>query len=92
VEKYAQIAPRLADWMEVNLPEGFSFFAFPVSHWKRIRAANSEGRVSREIKRRTRVVRVFPNESSGLRLVSSIMMEIGEEWEFGRQYLQMELE
>jgi Transposase and inactivated derivatives len=92
VEKYAQIAPRLADWMEVNLPEGFSFFAFPVSHWKRIRTSNCLERVSQEIKRRTRVVRVFPNESSCLRLVSSILMEIGEEWEFGRQYLQMELE
>jgi transposase-like protein len=34
VEKYAQIAPKLADWMEVNLPEGFSFFAFPVAQWK----------------------------------------------------------
>ena len=90
VEKYAKIAPRLADWMEVNLPEGFSFFAFPAAHWKRIRTSNCLERVSQEIKRRTRVVRVFPNESSCLRLVSSILMEIGEEWEFGRLYLQMD--
>jgi putative transposase len=47
-------------------------------------------RVSQEIKRRTRVVRVFPNESSCIRLVSAILMEIGEEWEFGRLYLQMD--
>jgi transposase-like protein len=92
VEKYAQIAPRLADWLEVNLPEGFSFFAFPAAHWKRIRTSNSLERVSQEIKRRTRVVRVFPNEGSCLRLVSSILMEIGEEWEFGRLYLQMDPE
>ncbi len=92
VEKYAQIAPRLADWMEVNLPEGFSFFAFPVAHWKRIRTSNCLERVSQEIKRRTRVARVFPNESSCLRLVSAILMEIGEEWEFGRLYLQMDSE
>jgi len=90
VEKYAQIAPKLADWMEVNLPEGFSFFAFPVAHWKRIRTSNCLERVSQEIKRRTRVARVFPNESSCLRLVSAILMEIGEEWEFGRLYLQMD--
>jgi len=90
VEKYAKIAPKLADWMEVNLPEGFSFFAFPTSHWKRIRTSNCLERVSQEIKRRTRVVRVFPNESSCLRLVSAILMEIGEEWEFGRLYLQMD--
>ena len=92
VQKYAQIAPKLADWMEVNLPEGFSFFAFPVAHWKRIRTSNCLERVSQEIKRRTRVVRVFPNEGSCLRLVSAILMEIGEEWEFGRLYLQMEPE
>ena len=92
VEKYAQIAPKLADWMEVNLPEGFSFFAFPVAHWKRIRTSNCLERVSQEIKRRTRVARVFPNESSCLRLVSAILMEIGEEWEFGRLYLQMDSE
>lgn len=90
VEKYAQIAPKLADWMEVNLPEGFSFFAFPVAHWKRIRTSNCLERVSQEIKRRTKVARVFPNESSCLRLVSAILMELGEEWEFGRLYLQMD--
>ena len=90
VKKHAKVAPRLADWMEVNLPEGFSFFAFPASHWKRIRTSNCLERVSQEIKRRTRVVRVFPNKSSCLRLVSAILMEIGEEWEFGRLYLQMD--
>jgi len=97
VKKYAKIAPRLADWMEVNLPEGFPFFAFPAAQWepscrdwKRIRTSNCLERVSQEIKRRTRVVRVFPNESSCLRLVSAILMEIGEEWEFGRLYLQMD--
>jgi transposase-like protein len=90
VEKYAQIAPKLADWMEVNLPEGFSFFAFPAAHWKRIRTSNCLERVSQEVKRRTRVVRVFPNESSCLRLVSAILMEIGEDWEFGRLYLPMD--
>ena len=90
VEKYAQIAPKLADWMEVNLPEGFSFFAFPVAHWKRIRTSNCLERVSQEVKRRTRVMRVFPNESSCLRLVSAILMEIGEDWEFGRLYLPMD--
>lgn len=90
VQKYAKIAPRLADWMEVNLQEGFSFFAFPIAHWKRIRTSNCLERVSQEIKRRTRVARVFPNEISCLRLVSAILMEIGEEWEYGRLYLQMD--
>jgi transposase-like protein len=90
VSKYAEIAPRLADWMEVNLPEGFTVFSFPRDHQRRLRTSNFLERLSQEIKRRTRVVRVFPNEQSCLRLISAILMETGEEWEYGRMYLSME--
>jgi putative transposase len=90
VEKYSVIAPKLADWMEVNVPEGFTVFSFSQSHRRRLRTSNYLERLSQEIKRRTRIVRVFPNEPSCLRLVSAILMEIGEEWEFGRLYLNLE--
>lgn len=90
VEKYAILAPKLADWMEVNIPEGFTVFLFPRDHQRRLRTSNFLERLSQEIKRRTRVVRVFPNEQSCLRLISAILMEIGEEWEYGRLYLPME--
>jgi transposase-like protein len=90
VEKYAVIAPKLADWMEVNISEGFTVFAFPRMHQRRLRTSNYVERLSQEIKRRTRIVRVFPNEDSCLRLVSAILMEYNEEWEFGRIYLRME--
>jgi transposase-like protein len=90
VEKYSVIAPKLADWMEVNVPEGFTVFSFSQSHRRRLRTSNYMERLSQEIKRRTRIVRVFPNEPSCLRLVSAILMEIGEEWEFGRLYLNLE--
>ncbi len=90
VEKYSVIAPKLADWMEVNVSEGFTVFAFPKEHQRRLRTSNYMERLSQEIKRRTRIVRVFPNEPSCLRLVSAILMEIGEEWEFGRLYLNLE--
>jgi transposase-like protein len=89
VKKYAVSAPKLADWMEVNIPEGFTVFSFPRDHWRRIRTTNSLERLSQEIKRRTRVVRVFPNEQSCLRLISAVVMEIGEEYEFGKVYLEM---
>ena len=90
VEKYAVLAPKLADWMEVNLPEGFTVFSLPRTHQRRLRTSNQLERLSQEIKRRTRVVRVFPNEPSCLRLISAILMEIGEEWEYGRLYLDLE--
>lgn len=90
VEKYANVAPKLADWMEVNIPEGFTVFAFPKSHQRRLRTSNSLERLSQEIKRRTRIVRVFPNESSCLRLISAILMETNDKWEFGRIYLRIE--
>ena len=90
VEKYANTAPKLADWMEVNIPEGFTIFAFPKSHQRRLRTSNFLERLSQEVKRRTRIVRVFPNESSCLRLISAILMDANDEWEFGRIYLRIE--
>jgi transposase-like protein len=89
VKKYAGVAPKLADWMEVNLPDGFTVFAFPKTHQRKLRTSNQLERLSQEIKRRTRMVRVFPNELSCLRLISAILMEIGEEWEYGRLYLEL---
>lgn len=90
VEKYAEIAPGLADWMEVNIPEGFTVFAFPKTHRRRLRTSNHLERLSQEIKRRTRIVRVFPNEKSCLRLITAVLMETNEEWEYGRIYLNIE--
>ncbi|MDO9545772.1 MAG: transposase [Pelolinea sp.] len=90
VNKYAVITPKLADWMEINIPEGFTVFSFPREHQRRLRTSNYLERLSQEIKRRTRVVRVFPNEQSCLRLISAILMEVIEEWEYGRLYLRME--
>jgi transposase-like protein len=89
VAKYSQTAARLADWLEVNIAEGLSFFEFPQEHWRRIRTTNGLERVSQEIKRRTRVVRIFPNEESCLRLVTAVLMEISEDWETGRIYLNL---
>ena len=90
VVKYADIASELADWMEAAIPEGLTVFGFPESHRRRIRTSNMLERVSQEVKRRTRVVRLFPNQSSCLRLVSAILMEISENWETGRIYLNID--
>jgi transposase-like protein len=86
IQKYAVSAPRLSAWLEENLSEGFSVFDFPLEHRRTIRTTNSLERVNKEIRRRTRVVGVFPNEASCLRLVSAILMEISEEWQIGKHY------
>ena len=86
IQKYAISAPRLSAWLEENLAEGFTVFDFPLEHRKSIRTTYSLERVNKEIRRRTRVVGVFPNEASCLRLISALLMEISEEWQIGKHY------
>lgn len=92
VEKYSKSAPQLAEWIEENIPEGLAVFALPSTHRKRMRTTNMLERLHEEIKRRTRVARLFPNEASLLRLVSAIEMEISEDWISGKRYLDMKAE
>lgn len=91
VKKYENTASRLASWMEQNLPEGLTVFSFPSAHRRLIRTTNGVERLNREIKRRTRVVGIFPNEAACLRLTSAVLMEISDEWEAGRVYLSLAL-
>lgn len=86
IQKYALTAPRLSAWMEENLAEGFTVFDFPLEHRRSIRTTNRLERVNREIRRRTRVVGVFPNEASCLRLVSALLMETSEDWQIGKRF------
>lgn len=86
IQKYAVSAPRLSAWLEENLSEGFTVFNFPLEHRRSIRTTNSLERINKEIRRRTRVVGVFPNEASCLRLISALLMEISEEWQIGKHY------
>jgi putative transposase len=62
-------------------------FDFPEAHRRRLRTTNVLERLNKEIKRRTRVATLFPNEAACLRLVSAVAMEISEEWLTGRAYL-----
>jgi len=92
VEKYSKSSPQLADWIEDNVPEGLAVFALSAKHRRRMRTTNMLERLHEEIKRRTRVARLFPNEASLLRLVSAIEMEISEDWMAGNRYLDMTVE
>ena len=90
VQKYEKTASRLSEWMAGNIPEGLTVFAFPVAHRKLIRTTNGVERLHREVRRRARVVSIFPNQASCLRLVSAVLNEISEEWFTGRTYLSFQ--
>jgi putative transposase len=90
VDKYREKAPKLAAWMDVNLPHGLTVFQFPASHRRRLRTTNVVERLNRELDRRTSVATLFPNEASLLRLITAVTVEIDEEWQTGRTYLSME--
>lgn len=87
IDRWQEKAPQLATWMEQNIPEGLSVFQFPEEHRKKLRTGNVVERVNKEIKRRTRVACIFPNEASCLRLVTAIVLEISDDWGSGKRYL-----
>lgn len=89
VARHEATAPKLARWAEESLPQGFTVFGLPEAHRRRLRTTNALERVNQELKRRTRVATLFPNEESCLRLVTAVAMEISEEWVTGKVYLTM---
>jgi len=80
IRDHEKSAPKLASWAETALPEGFTVFFFDEDLRKRLRTSNVVERLNREIRRRSRVATMFPNEASCLRLVTAVVMEISEEW------------
>jgi transposase-like protein len=89
IEIWKTQAPKLAEWAEENLPEGFTVFDLPHSQRARLRTTNGLERINREIKRRTRVASIFPNTASCLRLVSAPLAECDEEWMTGKVYINL---
>ena len=89
LDRYADSAPRLVAWAEEALPQGLTIFALPAKHRRRLRTTNSIEWLNKAIKKRTKVVSIFPNSVSCLRLVTAIVMEISEEWLAGKAYLTM---
>ena len=73
-----------------NTPEGLAVMPEAPRVRRRLRTSNVLERLSKEVKRRTRVATLFPNEASLLRLVTAILSEVSEEWETGRAYLHVE--
>ena len=83
--------PRLVEWAESNIPEGFNVFNLPKPLHKKLRTSNLIERMNQELKRRSNVVGVFPNEASCLRLLSAVALEIHENWLTGRRFFSEDI-
>lgn len=88
--KWQEKYPKLCDWVEENIEETFTFYSFPVQHHKHLKSTNMLERLMEEIKRRTHVVRIFPNTDSCLRLIRALAVEMHENWIEAVRYLNME--
>jgi transposase-like protein len=90
VQKYSKTASRLSEWLAANIPDGLTVFAYPAALRRLLRTTKGVERLHREVRRRARVVSIFPNSASCLRLVSAVLAEISEEWLTGRTYMIFE--
>jgi transposase-like protein len=89
--KWQSKYPKMCSWVESNIEETFTFYRLPAEHHKHMKSTNMLERINEELKRRTLVVRIFPNAASCLRLVRALAVEIHEDWIEATRYLNMEL-
>ena len=82
--------PKLVDWVEETIDETFTFYQLPRRHHKHMKSTNMLERLNEEIRRRTYVVRIFPNADSCRRLVRALAVETHENWLEGSRYLNMD--
>lgn len=91
ITKWQGKYPKLVDWVESNIGETLTFYRLPRQHHKHMKSTNMLERLNEEIKRRTRVVRIFPNAQSCLRLIRALCVETHETWLEDSRYLNMTL-
>lgn len=83
--------PRAAAILEEAEPDALAYLDFPPTHWKRLRTNNAQERTNREIKRRSRVVQVFPSTGSLVRLAGAVMCEQDEIWQESRYFSEAKM-
>lgn len=82
-------APKAMDCLEEGFEEALTVLAFPRKYRVRLKSTNSQERLNEEIRRRERVIRIFPNEDSAIRLIGALLAEFHEQWSTGKKYLDM---
>lgn len=88
--KWSARYPRLTSWAEENIDQTLTFFRLPRQHHKHLKSSNMLERLNEEIRRRTYVVRIFPNTESCLRLVRALAVETNENWMEANRYINMD--
>ena len=89
LDKLENEKPEVARWIDEEIESCFSVHNLPESHHRRMRSTNMIERLNQELKRRSRVIRIFPNDASCLRVLGTMCMEQSEIWESGKIYLTM---
>jgi putative transposase len=89
--KWQATYPKLCDWVEENIEETLTYYRLPLQHHKHLKYTNMLERINEEIRRRTRVIRIFPNGASCLRLVRALTVETHENWIEATRYINMDL-
>jgi len=90
LKKWGPRYPKLCDWAESNIEETLTFYRLPRQHHKNLKSTNLLERLNEELKRRTLVVRIFPNAAACLRLTRALAVEMHENWIEATRYLNME--
>lgn len=85
-----QVQARLGTLMDVSRDDVLAYMDFPREHWAQIASTNPLERVNREIKRRSDVIGIFPNDEAIIRLVGALMLETNDEWTVARRYMSLE--
>jgi putative transposase len=91
IERWQGRYAKLVAWVEENIEETLTYFSLPQAHHKNMKSTNMLERFNEEIKRRTRVVRIFPNDASCLRLIRALAAEQHETWQEDNRYINMTL-
>jgi transposase-like protein len=91
IQRWQERYPRLTSWVEENIEQTLTYYRWPAQHHKHLRSTNMLERLNQELKRRTFIIRIFPNEASCLRLVRALAVEVHENWIEQHRYLNMEL-